>query len=257
MIAAAAVKIDNDALIVPSLSLKPQLRELRQLERRGSTYTQDAMVHTYSPFMLKIADFLLEKECTAWRRFAHGVLAEGRFCLVEQAATRDFAKRQHLRLQWTDAAVAQSIYLRLESFLPDRVDGLAPAGCASNIRLYRYGPGHCFGKHIDESSEVGGEGGVRGVRGVSKFTVLIYLTTSLPSGSGGGSSSIDDDDSSACTGGETVFYNDHRGRAVFASVCPVRGTLLLHGHGERCLTHEGAPVGSGSKLVLRTDVLYC
>ena len=35
-----------------------------------------------------------------------------------------------------------------------------------------------------------------------------------------------------------------------------QGAALLHGHGERCLLHEGCEVTSGVKYLLRTDVLF-
>ena len=34
------------------------------------------------------------------------------------------------------------------------------------------------------------------------------------------------------------------------------GAVLLHAHGQRCLTHSGAPVTGGVKYLLRTDVVY-
>ena len=37
---------------------------------------------------------------------------------------------------------------------------------------------------------------------------------------------------------------------------PTRGICLFHGHGDECMTHEGAGVEDGVKYVLRTDVVY-
>ena len=93
-------------------------------------------------------------------------------------------------------------------------------------------PGQRFGQHIDESVE--DEHGR-----VSEFTALLYLNDSA---------------SSDLSGGETVFYNSKGQQAV--SFAPVQGSALLHGHGQRCLTHEGAVVRNGTKYLMRTDVLY-
>ena len=91
----------------------------------------------------------------------------------------------------------------------------------------RYRAGQRFGKHIDESNDLGG-----GVFTV--FTLLLYL--------------------SSCRGGETAFYGP-RGRQLCA-VAPQPGMALLHMHGDDCLEHEGAAVTGGEKWVLRSDVAF-
>lgn len=102
-------------------------------------------------------------------------------------------------------------------------------GLNPNLRMYRYDTGHRFGKHIDEACEVPG-------MGRTEYTLLVYLSDPV--------------------GGETVFYDD-RGR-VIASVQPKAGMALMHRHGDDyCLEHEAkAVLGSGSKYVLRSDVVY-
>lgn len=100
-------------------------------------------------------------------------------------------------------------------------------------RLYRYVPGQSFGKHIDESiKEDGNES--------TEFTCLIYLS---------------DERDTHLAGGETKFYDGRKERLVM-NYKPKKGALLLHAHGYRCLTHEGAPVTAGEKYLLRTDVFY-
>ena len=46
-----------------------------------------------------------------------------------------------------------------------------------------------------------------------------------------------------------------RGKMV-ASIAPKAGRALLHRHGDCCLEHEAAPVTSGLKYILRTDVCF-
>lgn len=53
------------------------------------------------------------------------------------------------------------------------------------------------------------------------------------------------------TGGDTKFYDENR-KLRFA-VRPERGMALVFAHLQ---LHEGAPVSSGRKYVLRTDVMY-
>ena len=56
-------------------------------------------------------------------------------------------------------------------------------------------------------------------------------------------------------GGETIFYSD-RGSQEACRFFPREGATLVHAHGARCLTHEGAAVRRGTKYLLRTDVAY-
>lgn len=65
----------------------------------------------------------------------------------------------------------------------------------------RYGPGQRFGKHVDDSVDLGG--------GIStEYTLLIYLTGtgSIAVGKTKGRSSMQGKDSSVLVGGETNFY---------------------------------------------------
>ena len=43
---------------------------------------------------------------------------------------------------------------------------------------------------------------------------------------------------------------------LYASIRPLAGRILVHGHGHRCLTHEASAVTGGIKHVLRTDIVY-
>lgn len=129
--------------------------------------------------------------------------------------------------------------------------------------------GQAFGKHIDESNELGA-----GL--YTQYTLLVYL--------------------SRCSGGETIFYGERVSVAMIANMCDVRclcrvpvtclafigpdqspsppracagnrnrrlatvvpqpGLALLHRHGDECLEHEGAAVTGGTKYVLRSDVVF-
>lgn len=146
-----------------------------------------------------------------------------------------YAYRNHYRQQVHSSKIASQLWettglkdVFLKTIMSNKqehgVVGLNPC-----IRLYRYGVGERFGKHIDDSCEV------EEMNGRTEYTVLVYL------------SNVDD-------GGETVFYNE-RGRCV-ASVSPVEGLCLIHRHGEDvCLEHEALQVNKGIKYVLRSDVV--
>ena len=178
--------------------------------------------------MLVVPNFLRPEECQRW---VQDVEVGGKLDTVSQKATRDFAHRYHKRWQLDNSEVAKLIFERVERFVPPELDSLVPVGVSSNIRLYKYEQGDAFGPHIDESNESD--------EGISKFTLLVYLNT-VPKGDGG----------------RTVFFSDHRAKRELTSVQPAIGLLLLHGHGERCLTHEAEGLRRGVKYVLRSDVLY-
>jgi hypothetical protein len=217
--------------------------------------------------MYVINNFLLPMECAMWVDYAEG---KG-FVDVFHAATSEYAHRDNGRIQYDDAALAESLFHRLALLMPSCIDGLKPYGCSSNIRIYRYRKGQRFGRHIDESNA--------SKEGVSKFTLLLYLNGQEEINHvGEGKRQRSESKSETGTetpplvvaqqeesplqlqthlqGGETLFYSSMYGRQPVVSVRPVAGRVLLHGHGHRCLTHEGAEVVLGAKYVLRTDVIY-
>ena len=174
--------------------------------------------------------FFSSAECTEWIARAED---SGQLVPVRQEASSGFAHRKHQRWQQESEETAHLIFEKVRPFLPAELDSLVPVGCSPNIRLYRYSRGESFGPHIDESN-VGVDGSL------SKFTLLIYLCSIRKA-----------------DGGRTIFYSDHKGKREIASVQPEQGFALVHGHGDRCLTHAAEELrGSAVKYVLRTDVLY-
>jgi len=149
--------------------------------------------------------------------------------------------RHNDRLAIADEAFAAALWERLRRHLP-RVRGAEPVGCSSNIRLYKYTEGMRFGRHVDGSHVDPVSGGNRS----SEYTVLIYLNDAA---------------GSELRGGATAFYageyhDPDVEESLVLSFEPRRGAALLHGHGERCLLHEGCEVTRGVKYLLRTDVLF-
>lgn len=118
-------------------------------------------------------------------------------------------------------------------------------GC---ICCFRYSEGQRFGKHVDGRNDLPG-GRVTG------YTLLIYLNGRGESkGKTRGFSKNGGPAGPDFIGGETVFYDESG--AVLRSVAPAAGMALLHLHGEACYEHEGAAVKTGTKYVLRSDVVF-
>lgn len=184
-----------------------------------------------------IDNFMTAQECQSWIEWGekHG------FEEAKQKQNTVYAFRDNGRIQFQSPDIAYQIWLRMRSFVPETV-GKPPRkalGCSPRIRVYRYTKGQRFGQHVD------GSGDEPGMGGRTHFTVLVYLN--------GGSRETPD---LQVKGGETVFWKDHDGRRPALAFPPTRGVCLYHGHGDECMTHEGAGVESGTKYLLRTDVVY-
>lgn len=174
--------------------------------------------------------------------------ANARFELAKQQRTSEFAARVNDRAQYDDEICAENLWRILKPVLlgenhvtygdyeleDDQTEETElfdkSVGLNRNIRIYRYGAGHYFGQHYDESNVVDG--------GVTKWTLLVYLTGQ---------------DAGEVQGGETLFENDD---GTKYSCAPTKGMALLHLHGDDCLLHEGALVKGGFKWILRSDLVY-
>lgn len=171
-----------------------------------------------------VPNFFTSHECQNWVDFVE------KSCTMEyvsQRGTRYLAARECYRTQIDNADMATRIFDRLLQ-CPSLIKAIPPhpIACNPNLRIYKYLKGHSFGKHIDESHHVGRDG-------ITKLTILIYL--------------------SSCQGGATRF-DTPLGKEV--SFTPKAGAMLLHLHGDDCLMHQAGPVLSGTKYVLRTDLVY-
>lgn len=132
--------------------------------------------------------------------------------------------RNNARVIWDDEALAASLWERISPCVPSPLFGREAIGLNERFRFYRYDVGQTFKPHYDGTfTRENGE--------KSQVTFMIYLN--------------DDFD-----GGQTRFDVSRIGEL---DVVPQTGMGLLFFHN---LRHEGAPVLSGRKYVLRTDVMY-
>lgn len=127
--------------------------------------------------------------------------------------------RNNDRVVFDDEALAQFLFDRAKPQLPQTIDGWNLCGLNDRFRYYRYSERQQFDWHLD--------GTVRVSRGRESFlTFMIYLNDTFE-------------------GGSTEFG--------WEKVAPAQGMALVFPHRVR---HRGAPVVSGVKYVLRTDVMY-
>lgn len=138
--------------------------------------------------------------------------------------------RNNERLEMTDSTLAQLLSTALEASSGERfprdVAGLGYSHLSDFFRIYRYTPGQFFKPHRDGDVEVGGSVGL--------VTVLVYLNDA--------------------DGGETILMpKGYAYKDDWIYIEPRAGDVLLFEH---AFWHEGRPVKSGEKFVLRTDLFY-
>lgn len=177
--------------------------------------------------VLVIHDFLSPEECAALiqrsenLRYEPGTVAD---VVIEDV-------RNNERVLVDDPALAADLFERSKPFLPPVIDGQGLRGFNERWRFYRYAPGQTFKPHRDGSyfrAKTFEE---------SQVTFMIYLND-------------------GATGGETRFFADMEQafrQRPYLSVQPKEGMALVFLHS---IWHEGAVVHSGTKYVLRTDVMY-
>jgi prolyl 4-hydroxylase len=127
--------------------------------------------------------------------------------------------RNNDRVIFDDPALAALLFERARPVLPAKIGSGTLLGLNERLRFYRYGPDQYFKWHKDGIF-------AKSPDEASCLTFMIYLN--------------DDFD-----GGATEFKTEF--------VKPKTGMALVFPHK---VAHQGAPIVSGSKYVLRTDVMY-
>lgn len=142
--------------------------------------------------------------------------------------------RSNDRVILDDEERAADLWRRIADYVPVTIDRWTAIGLNERLRFYRYDPGQRFAPHRDGSY-------IRQNGECSRLTFMIYLNGGFE-------------------GGETRFYLRNSYIELFnssavpdVSVVPTTGMALCFLHE---LRHEGAPVISGRKYVLRSDVIY-
>lgn len=177
--------------------------------------------------VIAIHDFVSGTECAALIRRSEGLAYEPG--TVADVVIEDVRNNERVLLD--DPVLAADLFDRAKPFLAPVIEGQSLRGFNERWRFYRYAPGQTFKPHRDGSyfrAKTFEE---------SQVTFMIYLNDRM-------------------TGGETRFFagmdEAFRGRP-YLSVQPKEGMALAFVHN---IWHEGAVVQSGTKYVLRTDVMY-
>lgn len=166
-----------------------------------------------------INNFLRPDECAAF-------IAEGEAIGYEEAviSAADGDRimkdaRNNDRILHDNHNLAARLFERALPYLPAEITGWTPCGFNERLRFYRYHEGQYFKWHQDGTFR-------RSDSEESFLTFIMYLNDNY-------------------AGGATQF--------AWETVQPKAGSVLVFPHR---LRHQGAPVATGTKYVLRTDVMY-
>lgn len=165
-----------------------------------------------------IENFLSPEECNTLIALAEHAGFEPAIVRSNQGQKSMPQVRNNQRLVLSQPEWRDLIWQRLQSMELPQFEGRKAAGLPRDLRFYKYGPGERFKMHKDGPWFEDGMS--------SELTLLVYLNDGFE-------------------GGHTVFRD--------WDLDPKQGALLLFHHP---IWHEGAAVLSGTKYVLRSDVLY-
>ncbi|MBB4806962.1 hypothetical protein HNP38_002258 [Chryseobacterium defluvii] len=172
------------------------------------------------PQVFLIEDFLTHPECEKYLVMSQDRVFEEAKINMNGRQLMNKGVRNNDRLMIFDDQQAIGLFQKAFDFLPQIHENYQVSGFNEMFRVYRYSPGQRFKMHRDGSF-------IRSEREKSFYTFLIYLNDNFE-------------------GGETEFEN-------LFTITPKKGSALVFYHP---LRHEGKTLISGTKHVLRTDVMY-
>ncbi|MEW6735388.1 MAG: 2OG-Fe(II) oxygenase [Acidobacteriota bacterium] len=172
-----------------------------------------------------ILDVLTEQECDEYIRISeHNGYVDAPITTAAGFIMRKDV-RNNTRVMIDDSSIVNYIWQKIAQYIPAQREGWQAIGLNERIRYYRYEPDQYFAWHYDGCFR-------RNENEESKLTLMIYLNDNFE-------------------GGETKFNLKYLYDEI--DVKPKKGMALLFDH---YLYHEGSPVISGVKYVLRSDVMY-
>ena len=137
--------------------------------------------------------------------------------------------RNNDRVIVDEPETAALLWSSLEQFVPPKENAKA-VGLNERFRYYRYEPGQYFDWHFDGPFR-------RNALEMSDLTVMIYLNDDYEGGT-----------TDFCFRSGTIY-----GDPTDLTVKPEKGMVLVFTHN---VLHRGAPVTSGKKYIMRSDVMY-
>lgn len=186
-----------------------------------------------------IENFLSEEECQNLIIFSETKSYQEATVSLKNGAKMMKNIRNNDRLIYEDKKLAQAYWKKLKEFCPVFINEIVEEELQtyqaielnSLFRFYKYESNQRFKKHIDGRVRLEKEG----KNYESRITFMIYLNEDFE-------------------GGQTVFdYKNEKNEIEKIEIQPKTGTALCFVHE---IKHEGKPVPTGTKYVLRSDIMY-
>ncbi|MDH7444316.1 2OG-Fe(II) oxygenase [Aquimarina sp. 2201CG14-23] len=172
------------------------------------------------PEIFLIEEFLSKEMCDHFIEKGEQVSFEEAKVSIDGRQVMVKGVRNNQRIMFKDQLLADKIWKQLEPYVEQDFEVYKAHGLNEMFRIYKYEEGQRFKMHRDGSYK-------RNEKECSFFSFLIYLNDDFE-------------------GGETYFEEG-------VTIMPKLGEALLFHHP---LRHEGKPIVSGTKYVLRTDIMY-
>jgi len=177
------------------------------------------ILNEVAPDIYTIDNFWSTEQCNQYIALAEDIGFEPATINTDFGVRRIEHVRNNNRVIYKDDALANTLWLKAKDLVPAKRGNSIAYGLNELFRFYKYQPGQEFKKHRDNSY-------IKNSDEASYYTFMIYLNDNY-------------------TGGHTTFNK--------LSIAPKQGMALVFYH---YLEHSGSPVESGTKYVLRTDVMY-
>ena len=194
-----------------------------------SKKNSDIQIYQSEPLIMTVDNVFTTQQCNEFIDFSHQFDYEVAPITINSKQGQTQLRtdiRNNQRVIYDDVQFAERIFNQVKNYLPEELFEWHVSGLNERFRFYSYEDGQTFKPHYDGNYEVNDWHS-------SQLTLLIYLSEDFE-------------------GGETKFFNQTRHVPTF-SIKPKIGQILIFEHRQM---HSGAPVVSGRKYVLRTDVMY-
>ncbi len=176
-------------------------------------------LNQHTPIIWTIENFLSKKECEDLILYSEMKGFEEATVSLNTGPKMMKGIRNNSRVSLNDEHLAVKYWEKLKGFCPEMLEDARAEGLNERFRFYKYESNQRFKRHIDGRYR-------RNENEESRITFMIYLNDDFE-------------------GGETAFDD--------VTIEPKAGTALCFIHEQK---HEGCPVPTGTKYVLRSDVIY-